>query len=498
VKRPRRPARAAAALALLGAGLAPGPAQALDADPELVTGLDGVVALSPPDTCLRVDLDGTTIYRHRADQPLIPASTRKLVVGLVALDTLGAEHRYRTVVTGAEPVDGVVAGDLALVGGGDPLLATATDAFVRRIADQPLTYLDELADALVARGVRHVTGGVVGDETRYDTARTVAGWPERYATQEQVGPLSALTVDDGYMRTLPSPGTDGVPERTRAAEPATAAAEALIDLLRARGVRVDGPPSTAGAPTFGNELAAVESAPLTEIVRQLLEESDNGTGELLVKEIGHRTGGGGTTAAGTAHVERRAAELGFPVAGTDVTDGSGLDRANRTTCDELVAVLEHGGGSDGAIGAALPVAGRTGTLESRFEGTPAEGRLRAKTGSLNGVTSLAGFVDLPDGTVATFAYVANGPQADDPRRGQDFLGVLLGQYEDRCPDEAPDAVVAPLAAVAIDAAPLAPVPLAPVVAPGLLAALHAVEANPDSTVHRCASDPPTLVLRTRA
>src|SRR5690606_7694878 len=110
----------------------------------------------------------------------------------------------------------------------------------------------------------------------------------------------------------------------------------------------------------------------------------------------------------------------------------------------LIEVLEEGGGPDGALAEALPVAGRTGTLRGRFRGTPAEGRLRAKTGSLNDVTSLAGFVEMPDGRVATFAYIANGPQAEDPRRGQDFLGALLGQYEQVCPEGPTVPMVAPI------------------------------------------------------
>ena len=116
----------------------------------------------------------TTVFRHQADRALVPASTQKVVVGQVALDRLGADHRFRTRVLGPAPVDGVVTGDVALVGGGDPLLTTATYAFVRRTAEQPLTFLDALADALVAGGVRRVTGRIVADDTRYDALRTIA------------------------------------------------------------------------------------------------------------------------------------------------------------------------------------------------------------------------------------------------------------------------------------------------------------------------------------
>ncbi len=274
-------------------------------DPALLTGLDGVVALSPPESCLRVDIARATVFRHQADRALVPASTQKVVVGQVALDRLGADHRFRTRVLGPAPVDGVVTGDVALVGGGDPLLTTATYAFVRRTAEQPLTFLDALADALVAGGVRRVTGRIVADDTRYDALRTVPSWPERYQRENQVGPLGALTVDDGFRLDLPAEGSDDAPVRRRVDDPALHAAEQLNALLFARGVAVDGGVALGPAPPGAGELAAIDSAPLGDVVRQMLEESDNGTAELLTKELGVQAGTGGSTAAGTAAIVAR-------------------------------------------------------------------------------------------------------------------------------------------------------------------------------------------------
>src|SRR5690606_25388931 len=155
-------------------------------------------------------------------------------------------------------------------------------------------------------------------------------------------------------------------------------------------------------------------------------QSDNGTAELLLKELGFAAGAGGSTAAGIAALESGAADLGLPMEGTVVADGSGLDDTNRATCDELVAVLDASGGPDGPVGSALPVAGASGTRRDRFEGSAAEGRLRAKTGTLNTVTSLAGYVDLPSGDTAAFAYVANGTKDEGTMHGQELLGALLG------------------------------------------------------------------------
>ena len=469
-------------------------------DPALITGLEGVVALSPPDTCLRVDLGRANVYRHQADRPLVPASTQKLLVAHVALDTLGAQHRSRTLLRGPEPVEGVVFGDLTLVGGGDPLLTTATYAFVQRTADQPLTFLDALADQVVAAGITHVTGAVFGDESRYDSLRTVATWPARYLTQNQIGPLGALSVNDGFSLELAPPGETTPPKRSRAVDPALDAASIFTALLRDRGVIVQGEPTNGigstleGAPTV-SDLAFIESAPLSDVVRQLLEQSDNGTAELLTKELGLVGAGAGTTQAGTSFIEQRAQELGLPAGGVQMMDGSGLDPANTTTCDELVSVLAASGGPAGTLGAALPIAGRTGTLRGRFRGTPAEGRLRAKTGSLNGVTSLAGFVEMPDGQIATFAYIANGPQAEDPRRGQDFLGALLAQYEQLCLAAPVEPLVVPVGAYLVRAAPLAGPVVPAALGPALTVALEVFEEQPHAVVGSCLADDPDFSLR---
>src|SRR5690606_35873154 len=111
----------------------------------------------------------------------------KLLTATAALEELGPEHRFRTTLKGAAPVDGVVAGDAALVGGGDPLLSTPDYAARFRRQPQIFTDLTTLADAVVDAGIRQINGSVVGDESRYDRERYVAGWPERYITQNQTG-----------------------------------------------------------------------------------------------------------------------------------------------------------------------------------------------------------------------------------------------------------------------------------------------------------------------
>jgi serine-type D-Ala-D-Ala carboxypeptidase/endopeptidase (penicillin-binding protein 4) len=360
------------------------------------------VSTSPEASCLVVvGEDGERFADHRADVPHVPASAQKLLVAAAAVLELGADHRYRTTVsTRDELVDGVLEGNLFVVGGGDPLLVSADylARFPHRV--QVYTDLGLLADALVDAGLRRVEGDVVAVEDRYDRERYVPGWPERYIDGNVIGPLSALSVNDGFAEypTTPAAG-DLVP----AEDPATQAGEVLIRLLDDRGVEVDGDSRTGRLPRRVEELAAIESPPLLEIIGQLLRESDNNTGELLLKEIGLAHSDEGSTAAGAAAVPSVLAdELGDPE-GTVVADGSGLSLDNRVSCDLLVELLEHPELGPVMIDG-LAVAGESGTLQHRFGGELV-GRLRAKTGSLNSVTALTGVMD-DDGRLL-FSYMAN-------------------------------------------------------------------------------------------
>ena len=364
----------------------------------LAADLRAAVADLPPSTCLAVSGPDLT-FGHRADEPMIPASTQKLLTATAALEVLDPDLRFRTTVVAAgEPAGGVVPGDLTLVGGGDPLLATADYASRFRRQPQLLTDLDELAAAVHEAGVRRIEGSVVGDERRYDTTRYVAGWPRRYIDNETIGPMSALAVNDGFARYPTSTDRD-VPLEP-AAQPAVDAAAVLTRLLEARGVDVVGAPGAGAAPEDGVEVAAIESAPLPEVVGQLLEESDNATAELLLKELG-RASGRASTAGGAAVVLDVVEDVGAPV----VADGSGLSLDDRVTCQLLVDLLDRPDTGD-AIVDRLPRAGESGTLAERFQGTPLEGVLRAKTGTLSTVAGLAGVVE-DDDPPLSFALLVN-------------------------------------------------------------------------------------------
>ena len=377
-------------------------------------------------TCLAVYDGQRPVLLRDPDQTLVPASTQKILVGIAALAVLGPEFRYETkVVSDAPPRDGGV-GTVWLIGSGDPTLATPE--YVAWLAERPrfalhqATALVALADGLKAAGVTSVTGGIVGDDARYDRVRIVPGWKDNYVVDNEAGPLGALAVNAGF--------TVFEPPEKRADDPAAHAASELARLATAAGIAVTGPARSGSAPPAEDAvtLATVRSAPLSEVVAGMIRESDNTAAELIVKELGVATRRDGSTAAGTQAVADALAEAGLPTAGLRMGDGSGLDVSNQASCALLTAALRLPDGSGAPrLGRSMAVAGRTGTLSLRLAGTPLEGKLRAKTGSLNGVSGLAGYVD--GRRSLTFAFLANGPLSDSAGRLlQDRLVALLAGY----------------------------------------------------------------------
>jgi len=387
-------------------------------------------------TCLLVSEGGRTLFSTGADQHLLPASNMKLLTATAALARLGPDARFTTEVRADRPpVGGVVQGNLYLVGSGDPLIQTADyNASLKeyQVPDDGYTHLEALAQAVVDAGVRQVTGAVVGDEGRYDTQRYVPTWKPVYVSAAEVGPASALEVNDGFVQF-------GPPKVVAAPAPAVLASGALNALLRRLGVQVAGNPGQGAAPTAAVRVASVRSPPMAALVGEMLRDSDNNTAELLTKELGVRFGGGGTTAAGVAVIRQAVAQAGLPVADLASVDGSGLDRSDRASCPLLLATVGAAGPAS-PLGAGLAVAARTGTLVKRFVGTPAAGRLLGKTGSLDGVVALTGFVTGRQPPLA-FSLVANEVPRDQVGRDlEDRVGGLLAAY----PDAPPAAALGPL------------------------------------------------------
>ncbi|HYN33255.1 MAG TPA: D-alanyl-D-alanine carboxypeptidase/D-alanyl-D-alanine-endopeptidase [Ilumatobacteraceae bacterium] len=372
-------------------------------------------------SCLSVSVDGRPVIGHNADVPVIPASTHKLLVAAVALEVLGPDHVFTTSVSAPPAVDGVIDGDLVLVGGGDPLLL-ADDS---RTASDSLpafntTSLDQLADAVVAAGVTTVNGSVLGDGGRYDDEFVIPSWGPGVAFTE-AGPTDALVVNDARV----------VGRSGRQRDPNEAAAREFARLLGERDVRISRGFGAGSADPAQPILASIESQPLTAVLAELLTTSDNDTAEMLLKELGVADAGEGTVAAGLNVIDRTLRSAGVPMEGVRLVDASGLSSDNRLTCAALIAVLRLV--EDGPIADALPVAGRTGTLADQFVGTPMEGRLTAKTGTLGNapveldppaVKGLAGFLETTEGGIIEFAMILNGPDIANPDKFAPYWGAF--------------------------------------------------------------------------
>jgi D-alanyl-D-alanine carboxypeptidase/D-alanyl-D-alanine-endopeptidase (penicillin-binding protein 4) len=382
-------------------------------------------------SCAEVAQGGRVIFQYNAEMQVVPASNMKLLTATALLDKLGAGYRFTTkVLASAPPVRGVVHGNLYLLGGGDPLLRLPSFAAVVPGGDPVYTNVTQLVTLLEADGVRQVTGSVVGNDGRYDTLRDVPGWPSRYAAEGDVGPLSALGIDDGFA-------TAGAPVPVWAA-PEVQSAGVLTKLARAAHIDIKGAPAGGPVPAGATLLAEVVSPPLDQILGEVLRESDNTAMELLTKELGLRVRGVGSTSAGISVVRADLAADGLPLHGFVNVDGSGLSPSDRVTCSLLLAVLERSG-PDGLLVRDLPVAGTSGTLADRLVGTAAAGRVQAKTGTLDGVTALSGWVSAVRGQgegnpvlrpPVAFAIVLNGLSTSlrDPDALVDRAALDLARY----------------------------------------------------------------------
>jgi D-alanyl-D-alanine carboxypeptidase/D-alanyl-D-alanine-endopeptidase (penicillin-binding protein 4) len=354
--------------------------------------------IAPVHACVAVDGSLGSLARLGNDLALAPASTMKLLTATTAINLLGPDHRFTTRVL-ADP-----GGDLVVVGGGDPLLATPEHIVYEHsqpaYRNAPFTPLASLADAVVAAGVHNVGGALVVDDHVHETLRFLPAWKPIYARESDVGSLGALTVDGGYADTA---------DRTPAPDPALTAGQRLATMLAARGVKIAGGVRRGLAPTSAHEVAHVDSPPLSSVVGEMLTSSDNYSAEELLRDLAVGAAGGApaTTALGTLLVAHELDVLGISRTGLIMNDGSGLAPSDRVTCTTMLQLIELAAQPKfAAIDLGLAIAGRTGTLAERFVGDPLAGKLRAKTGSIAGVVGLVGVIDGPDDL--RFAFLANG------------------------------------------------------------------------------------------
>jgi D-alanyl-D-alanine carboxypeptidase/D-alanyl-D-alanine-endopeptidase (penicillin-binding protein 4) len=387
------------AIALLAAAASAAGAQPLPTDTALRRALaHSMTTIGGASGAYVVDLNtGQTLFAQAPGTGRLPASLEKIYTTSTALLRLGPTQRFTTSVlgSGSEDPAGVWDGTLYLRGGGDPTFGAAGFDHIWYGAGATMR---SLIGALVkSTGVTGVQGGIVGDGSYFDSLR---GTPATgFAPNLEVeGELGGLTYDGGFTSIY------GTALQTR---PGMFAAQQLARGLRAAGVRLLGPhfPITTGrTPVGATVLASVQSPPISKLIALTNTPSDNYFAETLLKDLGARLGGAGTTAAGAAVIR---AELlsQFGIA-PRLNDGSGLSRYDLTTPHDVVTVLQSMASNSTFVNS-LAIGGQTGTLQDEMQNTIAQGNCRGKTGTLSDAANLAGYCRALDGHTLAFAFMAN-------------------------------------------------------------------------------------------
>jgi D-alanyl-D-alanine carboxypeptidase/D-alanyl-D-alanine-endopeptidase (penicillin-binding protein 4) len=330
-----------------------------------------------------------------------PASNQKLFTAITLLHLVGHNFRYATTVSGTSTISGgTLHGDLVLVGSGDPTL-TIDD-------------LRQMARHLHAKGLRHVSGRLIVDDSRYSHVTRVAGWKHRWVPN-QSGPVDAFSVDGNEWRGGKSFDKD----------PSVDNAGLWRKALKKAHISVAGHTLVEPAPTSLHRLLTHHSADLAAIVDDTLTNSVNFNAEMMLREAGAQRSGYGSPATGVAAEQSVAARLGLPL-GT-VHDGSGLsysDRETPATIDRWLTKLRTLP-IFSTVYYALPLACETGTLVGRLCGPHVRGRVRAKTGSINHVAALSGYTTTDSGQAVTFSFLLSGFKDRDFTRVLDHLDAAV-------------------------------------------------------------------------
>jgi serine-type D-Ala-D-Ala carboxypeptidase/endopeptidase (penicillin-binding protein 4) len=363
--------------------------------------------------------DGTVLWERDADTPLVPGSTAKVLTAAAALLTLDPGDGFVTrVLAGSRP------GTVVLVGGGDPTLTALPQG-------EEGTYPEPARLAELAAEVREASPvpveEVLVDLGRWTGPELAPGWAPGDVGGGFVAPIVPLMLDGGRA----DPELQDGPRLT---EPALAAGRALAELLGAD------PDATAEgtAPSDAARLGAVTSAPFSVLVEHVMRSSDNVLAEALAREVALVRGGEPTFEGAAEETLAALRQAGFDPSGAVLRDGSGLSREDAVPArllGTLMAAAAAPTGPDGGteflrpIVTGLPVAGGDGTLDDRFGAGSASvagrGAVRAKTGTLTGVSSLAGVVTTDDGHLLVFALMSNGVNPASARPRLDAIAAEL-------------------------------------------------------------------------
>lgn len=421
---------------------------------------------------------GRVIFNRNGDRLSVPASNTKLVVASAAAVLLPADYRPRTsLYANGTLTNGLLQGDLVVYGRGDPSWSErcySIDTLAAGACDSTWTVVDAIAESLRARGIKRVTGRIVGDGSYFEPTLVHWSWESFDLNWWYAAPVSGLGFHDNSVdfqigpgaavdqppqitwnpalpmftfenraRTVPAdsgttigdnffrkPGTldiwaEGTVALTRSPwiesfalpDPNYYAARALQAALQRKGISIEGgAASTTDSMVYrtlrccGSPIVEYRGRPLPDIIFPILNTSQNWFAEMLLKTLARQVGDTGSWAKGL-DVETRFLVDSVKIDSTAfaLTDGSGLSAGNLVTPRAFVQLLSYmyRHPKRASFIAGLPRAQQSGSLLRRFAGTPLQGRVLAKTGSIARVNTLSGYIEKANGQVITFSIQAN-------------------------------------------------------------------------------------------
>jgi len=429
---------------------------------------------------------GDTLYSRNAGKLFMPASNMKILTSASALARFGPDYRYATTFAARGRVsDGTLVGDLVVTGRGDPSVSD-------HMLGDAMIPLRAIADSIVARGVTHVTGRVVSGGDAFPGEVLGYGWSYDDFEDSYSAPIDELLFNEGFSvlhvrggarggdpvtvdvtpartvtrvrvnaRTVGAAGDTAARRRALTArarkdsvtwdvvlegdvpagdttsievthhDPGRAYVAAVAEALRAKGVTIDEAPADTLAPL--ETLAVLSSPPLGEILKALMKPSQNQIAEMLFRTLALDATGSGRPDSASVVVQRQLAEWGVVPSEAVIRDGSGLSRYDYISPRTVVRILDamHRSPNFRVYYDALPVAGVDGTIRNRMKGTPAEGNVHAKTGSVALSRSLSGYVTTANGRLLIFSLLSNNwtVPVRDVERVQDAIGARLAALQ---------------------------------------------------------------------
>ncbi len=424
---------------------------------------------------------GDTLYAYNAGEEMLPASTMKLLTSAIAFERFGPNYQFSTdaLRDGAVGSDGTLTGNLYIRGDGDPALSG------KFLPGGPSAPMNRLADFVAQKGIRHVTGNIIGDASGFDDQKVPEGWLSRYLQAGYAARVSALSLNENLVAVAVTPTTPGKPAtvvlepsssaiqvvanvRTVAGggarlgfrkqgdgtivangsigtrtgtrryvyiveDPASFTTGAFRNALVARGIKIDGGIQLGKTPASAVKVASLASPPLASMIAAMNRESINHYAELLFRNAarGPDRNVTGSVATASALLDRFfAAKVGSDTTRLTFADGSGLSILDRVTPRAQVQLLgyAHHASWGPWLHSSLPVAGDSELLRRRMRNTPAEGNLHAKTGTTNDVIALAGYVTAVNGEVLAFSFLYNGRDRWTAKSMIDVMSETLASF----------------------------------------------------------------------